>query len=71
MTIEGVTTTTTSTTEAPLAAAAAAAQQPIQFNFNSGETALDSLELIERHFEPAFDQLGSSRLQVSTTFRCY
>ena len=25
---------------------------------------LDSLELIERHFEPAFDQLGASRLQV-------
>ncbi|CAL2032319.1 unnamed protein product [Caenorhabditis brenneri] len=59
MTIEGVTTTTTTTTEAPIAAP----QDPIQFNFNSGETALDSLELIERHFEPAFDQLGSSRLQ--------
>uniref|UniRef100_A0A8R1I3A4 Cadherin domain-containing protein n=1 Tax=Caenorhabditis japonica TaxID=281687 RepID=A0A8R1I3A4_CAEJA len=56
MTIDGVTSTTTSTTETPVA-------QPIQFTFNSGETALDSLELIERHFEPAFDQLGSSRLQ--------
>uniref|UniRef100_A0A1I7UA46 CLSTN_C domain-containing protein n=1 Tax=Caenorhabditis tropicalis TaxID=1561998 RepID=A0A1I7UA46_9PELO len=60
MTIEGVTTTTTTTTtEAPIPVP----QDPIQFNFNSGETALDSLELIERHFEPAFDQLGSSRLQ--------
>lgn len=62
MTIDGVTTTTSTTTEAP----APAQPDPIQFNFNSGETALDSLELIERHFEPAFDQLGSSRLQVST-----
>jgi len=33
---------------------------------SSAESAasLDSLELIERHFEPAFDQLGASRLQV-------
>ncbi|PAV74487.1 hypothetical protein WR25_02464 isoform D [Diploscapter pachys] len=32
---------------------------------SSAESAagLDSLELIERHFEPAFDQLGASRLQ--------
>lgn len=26
-------------------------------------SAEDTLEIMERHFEPAFDQLGSSRLQ--------
>ncbi|CAI4227056.1 unnamed protein product [Auanema sp. JU1783] len=30
---------------------------------NSAEDTLDSLDMIERRFEPAFDQLGSSRLQ--------
>ncbi|CAD6191725.1 unnamed protein product [Caenorhabditis auriculariae] len=50
MTIEGAPTTTT-TTEAPTVF------------LNTGDGTLDSLELIERHFEPEFDQLGSSRLQ--------
>ncbi|CAB3405465.1 unnamed protein product [Caenorhabditis bovis] len=56
MTVEGSTTTTTTSTTST------AAPEPV-FNFNSAESTLDSLELIERYFEPAFDQLGSSRLQ--------
>ncbi|CAI5441359.1 unnamed protein product [Caenorhabditis angaria] len=54
MSIESSTTSTTTTTESP---------DTIQFNFNSAENTLDTLEMMDRHFEPDFDQLGSSRLQ--------